>query len=352
MAANSNQVVYWHVEASDTFEFPAKLWPKQAYHAYERADYSNQAWYFGMVLALIVFNLLLLLILRDFSYLWYVSFASCLGLTIASATGLAAQFLWPNATFWNQIAPMFGASVSCIVLLLFMRHMLSTARILPRLDRALVACVGLHAMLALSLFFWFEKSIPFSLFGQALTACLVLITGTLCAFKRERNAYFFVASFAIFCIAVLASTLRAFGILPANFLTTEGVQFSSAIHLLLQAFALVDRFNAVRQERAKAQHEAFEAQQRLVTNLQSSERVLEDRVRRRTHSLSESNAALSTANIELNAAYEAAETSRQQAERAQLQATRSLQDLQGHAKSISAIRENGRPRSVNCWCGA
>lgn len=327
LAANTEEIVYLRVKSQVNVEVPAKLWQKQAFHAHERADYAAQAWYFGMVLALVTFNLLLLMVLRDFNYFWYVFFATCLAVTVASTSGMASQFLWPHATYWNSIATLSCASLSSAILILFMRRMLATQRLFKRLDRWLLVCVYAHLLLLLMLYFWFESIVPYSLISHALTAGLVLVTGIMCAFKRERDAYFFVFSFATLCFAVILSSMRAFGILPSNIWTNDGVQFSSALHLLLQALALVDRFNTVRQERAKAQRETFEAQQKLVANLQSSERELEQVVNRRTESLSQSNAALSRANTELNTAYEAAETSRQQAEKAQLQATRSLQDL-------------------------
>jgi C4-dicarboxylate-specific signal transduction histidine kinase len=90
--------------------------------------------------------------------------------------------------------------------------------------------------------------------------------------------------------------------------------------MLMLAFALADRFNEIRRERAKAQREALEAQTALVETLKSSERLLEERVEQRT-------AELSTANVALNDAVTVAETSRQHAEDARQQATQALDEL-------------------------
>ncbi|WP_445939439.1 GGDEF domain-containing protein, partial [Pseudomonas sp.] len=55
--------------------------------------------------------------------------------------------------------------------------------------------------------------------------------------------------------------------------------------MLLLAFALADRFNVMRREKAKVQTELLQAQQQLVDTLQSSERKLEQRVAQRTDEL-------------------------------------------------------------------
>ena len=58
------------------------------------------------------------------------------------------------------------------------------------------------------------------------------------------------------------------------------------------AFALADRYNVIRIEKAQAQKQALAAQQQLVESLQSSERQLESRVAERTDELTLLNARL------------------------------------------------------------
>jgi len=73
----------------------------KAFHIYERDDYVSQTWYFGVASAMVVFNLLLLIALRDNIYLLYVSFVSSMSLAMAAQNGLAKEFLWPDATLWS-----------------------------------------------------------------------------------------------------------------------------------------------------------------------------------------------------------------------------------------------------------
>ena len=106
-----------------------------------------------------------------------------------------------------------------------------------------------------------------------------------CALKRQRSAYFFLAAFALLMLGGATTTLRAMGIVPTNAFTVDAIQLGSALEMLLLAFALADRFNVMRREKAKVQAELLQAQQQLVDTLQSSERKLEQRVAQRTDEL-------------------------------------------------------------------
>ena len=290
VAAQSEQVVFLRVQ-SNAILVPARLWAPQAFQTYARDDYSAQAWYFGMASAMVLFNLLLFVALRERIYLLYVAFVGCFALTMAAQNGLAHEFLWPSATLWSDISYYVGTSLSIAALLMFMRSMLETRQQIPRLDRllALLVVVFLLAPVALAV------SLP--VFAKAATALdgaaavLMMGIGIFCALKRQRAAYFFVAAFFMLAVGGMANVLRYLGWLPSNFLTVNGTQIGSALEMLLLAFALADRFNVLRREKARAQRDALLAEQTLVENLRSTERVLEQRVAQRTQDLTQANQA-------------------------------------------------------------
>lgn len=325
--AHSGQLLYLRIESRGVIEIPAQLWTSNAFHAYERTDYARQAWYFGIVLALVAFNFLLFIILRDFSYLWYIIFATCTALTIAANKGLGLEFLWPNATGWNPYASMVGISITSAALIRFMRRLLNTKETIPKLDEWLRIITFIHMLVPIIILTDYQLGMRIALPTNIISIGLILFGGIVCSAHQQRSAIFFLASFGMPAIAFPAAILRALNFLPNNIFTTQGVQISSAVQMLMLAFALVDRFKLMNQERAKAQKETFEAQQRLVENLQSAEHLLEERVLRRTQALLKSNQALSLINQELNEAYKAAEMARSEAEQSQKQTIESSNQL-------------------------
>lgn len=285
LPAHSSQVLYLRLQSIDSLLVPARLWEPQAFHEYERNDYNTQAFYFGMGIAMILFNLLLFFVLRETVYLLYVSFVFFSTLTLAAQNGLAQQYLWPHASAWSNIANFIGFSVSIAALLLFMRAMLTTRQTHPKLDLWIKFFVFLHLLAAIAIAFAAQTFTPTVVILNLSSAFLILGTGIYAASHQQRSAYFFVTAFAMIVLGGILTIMRSFGLLPTNMLTLNAMQFGSALEMVLLALALADRFNVARREKAQAQLEALTAQQKLVQTLQSSERELELRVAERTSEL-------------------------------------------------------------------
>ena len=72
LPAGADQQLYLRVQTPNSLNIPARLWTSEAFHARESSDYTLQALYFGIVLALGIYNLMLYLALREVNYLLYV----------------------------------------------------------------------------------------------------------------------------------------------------------------------------------------------------------------------------------------------------------------------------------------
>ena len=81
------------------------------------------------------------------------------------------------------------------------------------------------------------------------------------------------------------ASLRMFDVLPSNSFTSYALQISSAIEMILLAFALASRIQDERDLRESAQQEVFNYQERLVDTLKASEERLENQVAMRTNDL-------------------------------------------------------------------
>lgn len=267
---HSSQVVYLRIQSSP-ITIPARLWVPQAFHVHERNYYLGQAWYFGMVAAMALFNLLLFFALRDVIYLQYVGFITCLAFALAAQRGLVKEFLPLDSYTWSNMSVNVGYSLTLATGLLFSRSMLNTKKLLPRLDRWLKIFVGILLLSVIAV------AISYETFGKSLAflylAAMVLIlgTGVYCAMQRQRSAYFFVTAFALTGLGGMLFILRGLGLLPNNVLTFNGLQIGSALEMLLLAFALADRFAAIRR---KAIDDVEQANLSLEQRLQAREAEL------------------------------------------------------------------------------
>lgn len=289
LPAHSEQTLYLRVESSIGLLVPLQLWPVKAFHAYERDDYTGKAWYFGIAVAMILFNLMLLLALRDPIYLLYVVFVSCTAGALAIKNGLAPDWSLFGMPLNANVIYYSGVSLALAALLQFARRMMQFERILPRLDWVLRGMILLYLLSLIA----YAVALPYvSRAGILLnfaTAVILLAGAGVAAFKRQRSAFFFLAAFALLMLGGAMTSLRAMGIVPTNLFTVDGLQLGSAMEMIVLAFALADRFNVMRREKARVQEELIRTQQQLVDNLRSSEHELELRVAERTDELRELN---------------------------------------------------------------
>jgi diguanylate cyclase (GGDEF)-like protein len=297
MPAHADQLVYLRVETPNSLNIPARLWEPKAFQAHERSDYALQALYFGVVIAIGFYNLMLFFALRDLSYLLYVVFAGCVALALAAFTGLGVAFIWGDRPAWSMMGVNVPSAAAAVAILLFTRRVLTTQALVPRLDFLIKLFIGVNAMSFFVLMGWFRAFTPFFVIINAVTALFLLIVGVVCATKRRRSAYFFVAAFFTILLAVALTHLRNLGVLPTNVFTSDGTQIGSALEMLLLSFALADRYNAFRREKVEAQAQALQAQGQLVESLKASEQLLETRVQERTAELRLLNARLEAISI-------------------------------------------------------
>jgi len=274
LPAYANQVYYLRLQSTAAINVPAKLWSPQEFHAYERDDYVIQATYFGIAIAMILFNLLLFFALRDNMYLLYVGFVSSMSLSMASQNGLAKEYLWPDTSLWSSISTSVFYSTAFITLLVFMQRMVNTKEIVPKIHHLINLFIAGHLVFIFGYFESLQTFVKPSALFFLLTALLIVATGLLCALKRQRSAYFFLAAFSMLVIGIIATILTNTGIMPINIFTINSLQIGSAFEMLLLSLALADRFNMIRRDKENSQAEALKIQHELVETLQASEREL------------------------------------------------------------------------------
>jgi two-component system, sensor histidine kinase LadS len=295
LPAEGRRTVLLRVVSEGSLTLDASLWRAEAFAPHSEAGYTAHALYFGMLLALLVYNLLLYFGLRDRTFLYYVLFAGSFGVGLAGLSGFGPQFLWPDAVAWANRALPVGLVLAGWSALLFTRAFLDTARHLPRWDTALQGVIALQTGgLLLALF------APVQLAMQSMTllsivACSMMsLVGLRALLSGVPAAPLFALAWTLLLVGALVQGLRNLTLLPTNLLTLHGAQIGSALEMLLLSFALAARFSALRKAKERAQGEALAAHAAIVRTLQDQERVLEQRVEERTRALAEANRRLST----------------------------------------------------------
>lgn len=246
--------LWLRVESQGTVAVPATLWQPQALWHHDLATYSALSLYFGLLIGLALYNLLLFISVRETTYLLYVLFVVAMGVGQAALTGLGAQFLWSGWTWWNSVSPLVALSVAAVFGVLFARTFLSSAQRMPRVDKfLLVLLLGWIAAILAAVFLPYRVA-TIMVNGLAVVGVAAMVAvGVLSVRRGFAGARWFVLAWTVLLVGVLTLALHNTGVVPSNIVTANALLIGSALEMVMLSFALGDRINVARRFKEQAQ---------------------------------------------------------------------------------------------------
>lgn len=234
--------------------------------------------FFGTLVALALYNLLLFLSIRDGSYLYYVAYVITSGLAYFGYNGLAFQFFWPDAVSWNQRAHVIFGFAALGFAFLFTRSFLALvvgSRALARTLQVLTAVSGLFVLLSTwPLSFWVSARIFVAVALPGLVT--VFASGVIALRRGYQPARWFLLAWVALLVGLSAYLLRFLNLLPGNLFTIYGLQIGAGLEIVLLSIALADRINVMKREKEQAQAAMIEAAQRAERGLEA---LVQERMR-------------------------------------------------------------------------
>lgn len=252
--------VFFRVKTSGAVQMRMLLWHADEFSAADHQERFLLGLYYGLLVCMLIFNLLIYIAIRDANYLWYVSYILSYGLLQFSLNGLAFEHLWPEAEWWNNRAVSFFISVGMFSMLGFSRSFLALRDTAPRLQKAFVGLMVFFAVTAVASLASpaYGPVIRLNTFMATVGVALVLFTGGLCWYRRYRPARYFMIAWTTLLGGMLLYTLKTFALVPANFVTEYSIQIGSAFEVILLSIALVDRLRHLMLENQRIQQEMTE----------------------------------------------------------------------------------------------
>ncbi|MFP4038923.1 MAG: 7TM diverse intracellular signaling domain-containing protein [Desulfosudaceae bacterium] len=207
--------------------------------------------YYGAMLIMVIYNLILFILIREKSYLYLVLFICTYILFQFTLNGFSFQYLWPNSLWWaNNCLPTFMC-LSMLFITMFLRSFLNIPEVYAdsMADKATKYVVMIPALV------WAVVSLPVSYAISIKVAILLIIVHTLTlaaagvmTIGYTRNVRFVVISCVFLFLGVLLYCFKTFGLLPANFFTIWGIQIGSVLFVALLSVGLADRITMLKNE--------------------------------------------------------------------------------------------------------
>ncbi len=268
--------VYLKVKSSSAIQVPLTLWEERSFFSFDTTRTLLQGLFFGTMLVIAAYNLLIYSVLGERTYLSYVGYVLCMPLFLASLGGHSFRYLWPTYTEWNDQSIIVFLSGVVIFGAAFTRSFLKVGLYSVWLDRTLYVFWLGSIALAISAFFIPYHYNIIALIIWAAAACVTaVVCGCVCWYKGQITAKYYTIAWTSMLSGGIILALNKASILPSNLFTEYGTHIGSALEVVLLSFALAERINAERRMR-------YEAQEHALIATRKANEELETRVHERT----------------------------------------------------------------------
>ena len=203
---------------------------------------------FGMVFALIAYNLLLYFVTGTQLYGWFVLFVGILWLFTLHSTGIGYQFIWRDYPNVQNIIAYVVVAAFHWVSFNFTRLFLRISLIYPGLNQLLkyAAWLSLVFLLLIPL----DQALAFALINMITLLVIVVIPVicTMACLKNVQASGFFLLSWLFVIAMMLIFNVSLLGILPMNFLTLKASELGVVLEAVFLSLTLMYRIRSVQEE--------------------------------------------------------------------------------------------------------
>jgi hypothetical protein len=260
----SAQSIYLRFYTTTPLIIDANLSSSDIFWQFRASTNLYKGFLYGILIFAVLYNFLLLISLKDFSYLYYILFVTGIIVGFIIYDGFGIQFLWPNSIWWNKHASSIIVTSSFIVFLEWINLFLGTKKYLPRGNLAL-RCHQIVLIVILSGIFFMPYRIVASSLASMYLSCFLLsfILGVLAWRQGYSSARYFLLAVIGLYIGFGTYLLSVQKIIPAFAWIQDSLRVGTVNFVVFLSLALADRINFLKAEKLRVQKNSLQEKERL-----------------------------------------------------------------------------------------
>lgn len=267
---------YIKVHSSNKVGLLFKIRNQQYFTKYSLNEYLVLGLYYGFLLILIVYNLILFIYLKKRVYLAYIlAVISAIGLSL-SDDGLGFAYIWSNYPSWSQV---LGLDIFPIAFLLsytfyaitFINNQYKKLQQVILYSTAAYLLYFLVVVLFSSQKFYYSLAYSFPFLVIYLSYLLIVYEG------KFKPARFFVVGNTFALFGVIIEQLRLLEIIPGNLFTVYAFELGMVLEFLSLSFSLAYSYSQESKQRIVAQSEKIDLLQEQEIIQQEKFQLLEEK---------------------------------------------------------------------------
>lgn len=215
--------------------------------------------FYGVLFAMIFYNLFLFVSLREQAYFWYLIYGINIGLLAACFDGMLFKLL-PDYVALQSVSIYILMYTQCLAATQFSRHFLHTKQFFPKLDRALRLMIMLVFLvlicgLVIPLQAW-NVLASLTLLGTSFT---LFFTGIYAWRKGVRYGSYYTMAWSVLLTAFVIVTAASLGFELFGLFGSTVVKVGVTIELITLSIGLADRINVLKDEGFNSRRAAEQA---------------------------------------------------------------------------------------------
>jgi signal transduction histidine kinase len=257
------------VKTNGTMVLPLTVTSIENYAQSEAIENIGYGLYFGITIAMLVYNLMLYVYLREKSYLYYCLFVTSICVSVSSYTGHGFYWIWPNTSIINSYLAPLSIGFGFLTSVLFMSSFLEVRRRGVLGERVYRVSIGISLLVILSaILLSYSNAIRIMSIAQISLTIVIMSFSIYLWRKGVVEAKYFTIAWTFFVLGNLINSMRVVGVMPSNNFTFYANLYGNIIEMLLLSMGLAYRFETMRESQIALSRELRLAQQDAIGNLE------------------------------------------------------------------------------------
>lgn len=254
LASGERVWVYVRAESRGVLSIPMRVWYAEDFSRKAQGEYMVHGLYFGTLAALLIYNLIIFIFVRERSYLYYCVYLFSVTVYYLLQNGFASQFFVPFAPFLLNQGMLATACFTVFSVTLFTHAFLDLGRVRKWLDVVLKVQTGVcGAGVVISLAASYEFSVRLANVIIPLSAIVLLFVSVVCAFLGVKQTRYFILAWVTVLAAIVLESLTSMGAFGITWVGRFGSQVGTVFEVILFSVALGRRIRSLSDEKAASQ---------------------------------------------------------------------------------------------------
>ncbi|GGX05919.1 sensor histidine kinase [Undibacterium macrobrachii] len=281
IADTEKHSIYIRIQTSSALYFSAHLYTPQAFAEASNFQSSLLGVFYGIMLAMIAYNLILMFGYRDNANVFYLLLSVLTLLVGFNNNGHLALYFEPDNVWLIELIQSLAVPSLLLFYSLFINSFLQLPKIMPNIAKGFRILQIFAVLIMIAVLAGYNSYVAATAQILAFIQMIVVIPiGMLIGWRGYRPGYIVVAATTAWIAGGLLVILRNLGVIESSWLSEYGFQIGAAIEIILLALAQADRINIIKNENALAQAQ-------LLSISQKAEQELESKIQQRTKEMAE-----------------------------------------------------------------